>query len=98
MNTQFHTTGCFCNLASQKSCWRRVNLGCLQGSALGPLLWYIFQNDLAYKIDQNLSMYADDHHLYEINENVSTVNDNLNASATKASVRYKSNLHKGDLS
>ena len=56
------------------------------------------QNDLAYEIDQNLSMYADDHQLYEINENVTTVNHNLNANATKASVWYKSNLLKGNLS
>ena len=40
-------------------------------------------------------MYADDHQLHEINENVSTVNHNLNANATKASVWYKSNLLKG---
>ena len=56
------------------------------------------QNDLAYEIDQNLSMYADDHQLYEVNENVPTVNHNLNANATKASVWYKSNLLKGNLS
>ena len=37
----------------------------------------------------------DDHQLHEINENVSTVNHNLNANATKASVWYKSNLLKG---
>ena len=85
-------------LASQKSSWPRVNRGCPQGSALGPLLWNIFQNDLAYEIDQNLSMYADDHQLYEINENVTTVNHNLNANATKASVWYKSNLLKRNLS
>ena len=52
---------------------------------LGPLLLNVFQNDLAYEIDQNLSMYADDHNLYEINENVSTVH-HLNANATKASM------------
>ena len=43
-------------------------------------------------------MYAHDHQPYEINENVSTVNHNLNANATKASVWYKSNLLKGNLS
>ena len=85
-------------LASQKISWRRVNYSCPQGSALGLLLWNIFQNDLAHEIDQNLfikSMYADDHQLHETNENVSTVNHNLNANATKAPVWYKSNLIKG---
>ena len=43
-------------------------------------------------------MYADDHQLYEINKNVSTVNHNLNANATKASAWYKSNLLRGNLS
>ena len=42
-------------------------------------------------------MYADDHQLYEINENVSTVNHNLNLNATKASVWCKSNLLKGNI-
>ena len=73
-------------LASQKSSWRRVNYSCPQGSALGLLLWNIFQNDLAY---------ADDHQLHKIKENVSTVNHNLNANPTKVSVWYKSNLLKG---
>ena len=65
---------------------------------MGLLLWNIFQNDLAYETDQNVNTYADDHQLYEINENVSTVNNNLNANATKASVWYKYNLLKGNLS
>ena len=84
-------------LASQKSSWRRVNRSCPQGSALGQLLWNIFQNDLAYEIDQNLRMYADDHQLYEIDEFVSSVNHNLNANASKASVWHKSILLKGNL-
>ena len=85
-------------LASQKSSWKQVNRGCPQGSALGPLLWNIFQNDLVYEIEQNLSMYADDHQLFEISDNVAMINNNLNASATKASLWYESNLLKGNLS
>ena len=43
-------------LASRKNSWKRVNRGCPQGSALGLLLWNIFQNDLVYEIERNLSM------------------------------------------
>ena len=85
-------------LASRKNSWKRVNRGCPQGSALGPLLWNIFQNDLVYEIERNLSMYADDHQLFEISDNVATINDNLNANARKASSWYESNLLKGNLS
>ena len=43
-------------------------------------------------------MYADDHQLFEISDNIATINDNLNARATKASLWYESNLLKGNLS
>ena len=48
--------------------WHTVNRGCLQGSALGPLLWDIFRNDLTYEIKSDVPMYADDYQLYEIGE------------------------------
>ena len=83
-------------LASRKHSWKRVNQGCPQGSDLG--LWNIFQNDLVYEIERNLSMYADDNQLFEISDNVATINDNLNANARKASSWYESNLLKGNLS
>ena len=45
--------------------WKKTTRGCPQGSALGPLLWNIFQNDLPYNVSKcNLTMYADDHQLY----------------------------------
>ena len=43
-------------------------------------------------------MYADDHQLFEISDNITTINDNLNASATKTSLWYESNLLKENLS
>ena len=44
--------------------WREMTRGCPQGSSFGPLMWNIFQNDLALHINSGkLNMYADDHHL-----------------------------------
>ena len=43
--------------------WRDMTRGCPQGSSFGPLMWNIFQNDLALHINSGkLNMYADDHH------------------------------------
>ena len=75
------------------SAWRLVSRGCPQGSALGPLLWNIFQNDL---VESNLSMWADDHQIYEIHENLQEMKEKLTANAEKASEWYRNNLLKGN--
>ena len=71
-----------------------MSRGCPQGSAFGPLLWNIYQNDL---IDVSLNMYADDHQFYAMNNDIEVVNDNLTHSATDASEWYTSNFLKGNL-
>ena len=68
-------------LGSLASSWQVVNRGCPQGSALGPLLWNIFQNDLAYEINLNLSMYADDHQIYEAGTDPANVKSSLSRNA-----------------
>ena len=61
---------------------------------LGPLLWNIFQNDLTYEIKSDVSMYADDHQLYEIGEDLAKVKSSLSAgNAEKASRWYEVNRH-----
>ena len=51
--------------SSTVSEWKDVVRGCPQGSSFGPLLWNIFQNDMAMTVTKsNLHMYADDHQLY----------------------------------
>lgn len=41
--------------------WEEMKRGCPQGSSFGPLLWNLYQNDLSYVKNTNLTMYADDH-------------------------------------
>ena len=43
-------------LGATKSEWKRTERRCPQGSALDPLLWNIFQNDLTYVINSHLSI------------------------------------------
>ena len=74
-----------------------VSRGCPQGSAFGPLLWNIYQNDLAYDIDVNLNMHADDHQLYAMGSDMEIVNANLTHSAKVAPEWYTSNFIKGNL-
>ena len=83
-------------MGSQTSSWQVINRGCPQGSALGPLLWNIFQNDLAYEIKSNLSMYADDHQIYEAGKDLANVKSSLSRNADKASKWYEDNMLKGN--
>ena len=47
--------------------WYTTTRGCPKGSALGPLLWNVFQNDLHFSTDENRPfMYADDHQLFSV--------------------------------
>lgn len=67
---------CLCNRlgrvhnGSVASPWRNVERGCPQGSVLGPLLWNTFRNDLSYNVNSALSMYVDDHQIYEKGQDV----------------------------
>lgn len=74
-----------------------MSRGFPQGSAFGPLLWNIYQNDLTYDIGVDLNMYADDHQFYAMSSDIGVVNDNLTQSAIDASEWYTSNFLKGNL-
>ena len=85
-------------MGSQTSSWQVVNRGCPQGSALGPLLWNIFQDDLAYETYLNLLMYADDHQFYDEGKDHANVKPSLSRNASKASKWYEDNMLKGNYS
>ena len=67
-----------------------------QESVLGQLLRNIFQNELSYNVDSALSIYADDHQIYEEGK---TCNElaKLLESATLATNWYDSNLVHGNM-
>jgi len=84
-------------MGNQVSSYRFVNRGCSQGSALGPLIWNIFQNDLSLCIATRPSMYADDHQIYHSGHDLVEVTSKLSESADQATKWYESNLLAGNL-
>ena len=68
-------------MGSEFSSYRLVNRGCPQGFALGPLLWYIFQNDLPLCVSTDISKFADDHQMYYSGRNQGEVTSKLSAGA-----------------
>jgi len=85
-------------MGSQTSSWQVVNRGCPQGSALGPPLWNIFQNHLAYETNLNLSMYAHDHQIYEAGKDLANVKSSLSRNAEKGSKWFEDNMLKANYS
>lgn len=75
---------------------RKCQEGVLKDQAFGPLIWNIFQNDLAYSVNSSLNMYADDHQFYAAGNTITDVHDNLTASAESASRWYRCNFLKGN--
>ena len=75
-------------IARHVSSSRFVSRGCSQGSALGPLLWNVFQNDLSLCLTANLSMYADDHQIYHAGADQTAVTLQLKDSANLATMWY----------
>ena len=77
--------------------WEPATRGCPQGSAFGPLLWNILQNDLTSCVYSNLNMCADDHQFYSADSTATNVHNSLLANAESASAWYQANFLKGNL-
>ena len=73
--------------------WRTMKRGCPQGSSFGPLLWNMFQNDIAFYVDEsNLTIYADDHKMYVAGKNHEAVESKLKTQGQLALIWYKNNF------
>ena len=53
-------------LNGQFSSLKNVNAGVPQGSVLGPLLFFIYINDLAESLSSNAKLFADDTSLFSV--------------------------------
>ena len=67
--------------------------GCPQGTTFEPLLWNMFQNDIAYHVNvPTLTKYTDDHQLYAAGETHGTVESRLKTQGHLASSWFKNNF------
>ena len=65
-------------LSDTFSTWQEVSRGVSQGSILGPTLFNIFMDDLAYAIEQcRIVNYADDTNIHFSSKDVCAVQNNL---------------------
>ena len=59
MRSFFHKRANRIKIGGTTSTWKKMIRGCPQGSSFGPMLWNIFQNDMAFHVkNSNLSMYC----------------------------------------
>ena len=67
----------------QTSSWADVNAEVPQGSILGPLLFLIYLNDLAFGLSSNAKLFADDTSLFSVVHNANTTAKELNNDLVK---------------
>ena len=77
-------------MGSETSQWSVDRRGCPQGSTFGPLLWNVFQNNLAeVVIRTDLSMYADNHQTFSSDNSFAWVEERLLHNGNKMTSWYE---------
>ena len=80
----------------QYSSWASIETGVLQGSILGPLLFFIYVNDLSDDLATNVKLFADDTSLFSVVQNMNTSTTNLNNDLNKIrnwAIQWKMNFN-----
>ena len=72
-------------LNGQASPWVSVEAGVPQGSITGPLLFFIYINDLSDDLSTTFKLFADDTSFFSIEQNVNTSANHLNNDLSKIS-------------
>ena len=70
-------------LNGQLSSWSNIETGVPQGSALGPLLFLIYINNLLDGLTTNARLFADDVSLFSVADNINLSATNLNSDLGK---------------
>ena len=69
-----------------------INVGVLQGSYLGPLLFLIYINDLARSVQgSRMSMYADDPSICHQSSDIAQLNEAINSDLAQVEKWLKGN-------
>ena len=64
-------------IGNSKSSFKTIRTGVPQGSILGPLLFLIYINDIAFDITSNIDLYADDSTVHKSGSNVNEIQHTL---------------------
>ena len=80
----------------QYSSWTSIEAGVPQGSILGPLMFFIYINNLSDDLTTNVKLFADDTSLFSIVHNMNTSATNLNNDLNKIknwAIQWKMNFN-----
>ena len=73
-------------LNGRESEWLTSKAGVAQGSILGPLLFYVYINDLSDNLESNVTLFADDTSVFSVVHDPINISQKLNNGLYKVSL------------